>query len=477
MAEKKAVVLNNGTQAQIPNADTLLVGEAVLPNLNNLSVAARTVAAGGGGGGTLTLAGGTGGNSTGGAAGGGGNVQIYPGDGGAGLGANPGAAGASVTIDGGYGGTGTATQSQGAGGNLTLRGGDAGADGGAGVTTVPGGNVIIDGGLGSSPVVDGVIGIGANTLTTNIGNAVGVVQMFGALSPPASATDAGFMSAADKARFDTIASNILTWQPGGTASPGVVLNWSDVETFSTAQNGAWTLYVDTQFGVAEVPAATNHDFRGLVTILSAGVANNAIVTVKDTAQLHDIGSIGISVNIACEAITIAGVYMDTLGGVTKLTQGGSIGNILGVTLVPAIEVTPAQVVLAFLEGARLNQDEPAVPLINVTTVGAFLVIAQIVNSSGLPSPVPDNNIVMDPTSTLLSIYDTTARLGDQSANFTGTTIANAIGQALFLNWTSSTTAARPTFELIVGAMDFDTDLGIPIWWNGTNWVNSVGVIV
>ena len=274
-----------------------------------------------------------------------------------------------------------------------------------------------------------------------------------------------------------VGANALTWQPGGTASPGVVLTWAEVESFSAAQPSAWTLYVDTTFGVAEVPAATNHDFRGLVTILNAGVQPQATITVKDTAQLHDIGTIGISANIFCEAITIAGVYMDTLGGVTKLTQGGSIGNILGVTLVPAIEITPAQVVLAFLEGARLVQDEPTVPLITVTTVGATLVIAQIVNSSGFSSPVPDNNIIADATSTVISIYDTTARLGDQSANFAGTTITSAIGQALFLNWTSTTTAARPTFQLIVGAMDFDTTLGIPIWWNGAAWVNALGVVV
>jgi hypothetical protein len=40
----------------------------------------------------------------------------------------------------------------------------------------------------------------------------------------------------------------------------------------------------------------------------------------------------------------------------------------------------------------------------------------------------------------------------------------------------STTTGRPTPNG-VGQMDFDTTLGIPIWWNGSNWVNSVGVSV
>lgn len=39
-----------------------------------------------------------------------------------------------------------------------------------------------------------------------------------------------------------------------------------------------------------------------------------------------------------------------------------------------------------------------------------------------------------------------------------------------------TTAARPT-TVPLGLMYFDTTLGIPIWWNGANWVNASGVTV
>lgn len=39
-----------------------------------------------------------------------------------------------------------------------------------------------------------------------------------------------------------------------------------------------------------------------------------------------------------------------------------------------------------------------------------------------------------------------------------------------------TTAARPT-TVPLGLMYFDTTLGIPIWWNGTNWVNASGAVV
>jgi hypothetical protein len=39
---------------------------------------------------------------------------------------------------------------------------------------------------------------------------------------------------------------------------------------------------------------------------------------------------------------------------------------------------------------------------------------------------------------------------------------------------SGTTANRPTERLEVGQYYFDTTLGIPIWYDGTNWVDATG---
>lgn len=38
------------------------------------------------------------------------------------------------------------------------------------------------------------------------------------------------------------------------------------------------------------------------------------------------------------------------------------------------------------------------------------------------------------------------------------------------------TAGRP-LDVPVGYMGFDTDLGLPIWWNGTDWIDASGNIV
>jgi hypothetical protein len=39
---------------------------------------------------------------------------------------------------------------------------------------------------------------------------------------------------------------------------------------------------------------------------------------------------------------------------------------------------------------------------------------------------------------------------------------------------SGTTANRPTERREVGQYYFDTTLGIPIWYDGTNWVDATG---
>jgi len=36
------------------------------------------------------------------------------------------------------------------------------------------------------------------------------------------------------------------------------------------------------------------------------------------------------------------------------------------------------------------------------------------------------------------------------------------------------TSARPLAPPFVGYPYFDTTLGIPIWWNGTGWVDATG---
>jgi hypothetical protein len=42
---------------------------------------------------------------------------------------------------------------------------------------------------------------------------------------------------------------------------------------------------------------------------------------------------------------------------------------------------------------------------------------------------------------------------------------------------NGTTADRPTQSLQIGQFYFDTTLGYPIWYNGTDWVDATGTAV
>lgn len=42
---------------------------------------------------------------------------------------------------------------------------------------------------------------------------------------------------------------------------------------------------------------------------------------------------------------------------------------------------------------------------------------------------------------------------------------------------NGTTANRPTSDLYVGRPFFDTTLGKPVWYDGTNWVDATGATV
>ena len=42
---------------------------------------------------------------------------------------------------------------------------------------------------------------------------------------------------------------------------------------------------------------------------------------------------------------------------------------------------------------------------------------------------------------------------------------------------SGPTADRPTTNLVVGDYYFDTDLNLPIWYDGTDWIDAAGNVV
>jgi hypothetical protein len=74
------------------------------------------------------------------------------------------------------------------------------------------------------------------------------------------------------------------------------------------------------------------------------------------------------------------------------------------------------------------------------------------------APVDYRQAYIDQLNNVLRLYF------NQVDNFTQTVTVPASG----------TTANRPTENLQVGQYYFDTSLGYPIYWNGSDWVNALG---
>jgi hypothetical protein len=80
----------------------------------------------------------------------------------------------------------------------------------------------------------------------------------------------------------------------------------------------------------------------------------------------------------------------------------------------------------------------------------------------LPSaPIDYNKPFMDQLEKVLGLYFNT--------------LDNAIAGLIIPE--SGTTANRPTLQLQIGQMYYDTTLQIPIWYNGTVWKNASGTAV
>jgi hypothetical protein len=77
------------------------------------------------------------------------------------------------------------------------------------------------------------------------------------------------------------------------------------------------------------------------------------------------------------------------------------------------------------------------------------------------APIEYNKLFMDQLEKNLGLYFNT--------------VDNAIAGLIIPE--SGTTANRPTQQVLIGQMYYDTTLQIPIWYNGTVWKNASGTAV
>lgn len=286
--------------------------------------------------------------------------------------------------------------------------------------------------------------------------------------PAATQLLAGFMSTADKTKLDNLTAGAqLIFRPGGVSGAGVVATWAEVDAFAAAQETPWTLIPDPTIiaDYCEVPSSADTNLKNICTIQTYPGANFGL-KVKDGGKLRN-PRMGLGGSIVCEAITTAGVILDINGATVDLREGGFITNILGVSLVACIDVLVGNVIIASLSAGAILTEAPGVPMINFAVQGGFYILAQIVNSRGVPSVYGDNSLIADATSTLFAIGDTTARLGPQTL-FLGTILNSQIGASDNLSWSTCTSGTRPNYAL-QGHTVFETDTKQQVVFDGAGW--------
>ncbi len=266
-----------------------------------------------------------------------------------------------------------------------------------------------------------------------------------------------------------------TFNPGVTSSGNILSTWAEVQAIASTAVGPWTLIIDSSLAACEVPAGTTTDFNLFATITFAE-PQSGFLTIKDTALLRNVPKV-IGGAIVCEAIT--STSMDyTISTRINIEQGAAIRNIATST-VPAISTGSIGffAIASFLAG-QLNNDANfgAVPLVDFALNGGFFVLASLSNSQPGESAFRTNSVISGASSILLVIYDSCDRLPSQPG-FLGTYLFTPISQSNNMAMANGDTASRPTSLATNGTMYFDTTLGIPIWYDGTNWVDATGTIV
>lgn len=299
------------------------------------------------------------------------------------------------------------------------------------------------------------------------------------IAPAATTSVAGLMSPTDKSKLDLLTSNVVTFKPGTPSAAGTVATWAEVDAIATAAEGPWRLYIDDSLAPCEVPPGATTDFKMYCTIDIVFGQSGGHLLVKDGGLIKNFLNL-MNGSIIVEAATQHGIEFDNLGMRSNLREGAAIQNLLGVSTVPAIRIPVDFYVIASIEsGAIINTEstgEPTVPMLEFTsTNNPFFVIAQLVNTRAGATAISPNCIVGDASATLLNIHDAGDRLGPQSG-FAGFIMYVPIAVRANMLKPNGDSASR-TPHASAGHIYFDTDLGRPIFHNGSNWVYADGTAV
>lgn len=264
----------------------------------------------------------------------------------------------------------------------------------------------------------------------------------------------------------------VIYRPGVPSAGNAVATWAEVDALIAANNGAINVYLDPQFGVPNVDMVTNcfGATRFAPLVLSPSAGTNELV-IDDGAQLQNPAIFAGNMNIHGAPTAVSSILM-SLGSPLFVREGCSFTQDAGAAVSLVSNTNPAFGQTVLLEGGVFVNNEPTLPMIDTVAAGLYILASLLT----FQQPVPQTLVGGGAGGTLVWLTDSTI-LQNQQTLYLGTQVNQRTSLQGAIQPDTGNTASRPTYSLQTGQMYFDTDLGQPIWYNGTNWVNAAGVVV
>jgi len=260
----------------------------------------------------------------------------------------------------------------------------------------------------------------------------------------------------------------LIFRPSGTLGGNVVTTWAAVAAIIAALDGECILLIDDSLATAT--ANSNVDGKGKLQIhgLRRQAITQPILTIADGTTLSDVHWIRWCKIKASPTNAAAPALKCTLTQATLTFDDSSSLELQAAATVKAIQFTVPGGLRLFQNASLSTLAGGTIPIVLVDA--NINLIMRVVDGPSSGSAMPTNAIACAAGTGALSI------ITDGSADRAAQTLWVGSGlqsntrfhRAINTEPSATTTAARPT-ELRPGQMNFDTDIGMPMWWDGSAW--------
>lgn len=256
--------------------------------------------------------------------------------------------------------------------------------------------------------------------------------------------------------------NIVVYRPGGVASASVYVTWASAVAAAAAVNGPCTIFFDDSIESIPTIPAGNYDFGSEVTLqgISAGYTSGNTTTV----------AVDDGVTFPHSPLYVANLFLintsPTLPLFVNMPVNGAI-TLINTTVIGLFAKNTTGIFINLVGQSALSDS-------TLITTGAADIVVNINDASNL-----NDNACQAGRNVNLSNFGDNCLVSLIQQVGEGGAVTLQDPQALDPQGviSSGITAVRPPLDptSYIGSRFFDTTLGIPIWWNGTIWVNAVGV--